>query len=72
MTAPSAQTERRVQVGVRLPESLHAELAKAAAERELSTNRIVTEAVRLYLGRLIPIEELLPVTACPTPQERTE
>lgn len=42
---------------IRFPPELHEELSKAAEERGLSVNRIVVEAVREFLPRLIPVDE---------------
>lgn len=45
-------------MGLRIPQSLHARLIEAAAERELPANELVTWAIRDYLDRLIPVEEI--------------
>ena len=47
-----------VKFTVRLPGELHAELAAAADERNVSAARLVELAVRDYLPRLIPADEL--------------
>lgn len=56
---PKTYDEPRVQVAVRLPESLHSKLTEAAYERDLSVNRMVEWAVQEYLDRLIPLSELV-------------
>lgn len=47
----------RTSTAIRFPAELHEELVKAAEERGLSVNRIVVEAVKEFLPRLIPVEE---------------
>lgn len=44
--------EPRVATAIRLPRSLRDELQKAAAERDVSVNFLVTRAVHDYLERL--------------------
>lgn len=48
---------RRNSTALRFPPDLYEELALAAQERGLSINRLVVEAVRDFLPRLIPVEE---------------
>lgn len=43
---------------IRLPASMTDELRQAAKERDLSVNHLVTAAVREFLPRLIPADEL--------------
>jgi predicted HicB family RNase H-like nuclease len=43
---------------IRFPPDLHAELKQAADERYLSINFLVVAAVREFLPRLIPADEL--------------
>ncbi len=52
-----AESKKRTATAIRFPEELHDELVRAAAERNLSVNFLVTEAVRDFLPRLIPAEE---------------
>lgn len=49
--------QARTTTAIRFPPELHDELSKAAEDRGLSINRIVVEAVRDFLPRLIPAEE---------------
>ncbi len=51
--------EPRVPTAVRLPESLHRRLHDAAAERDVSANRLITKAVEDLLDRLPPVEVAL-------------
>jgi predicted HicB family RNase H-like nuclease len=55
-------TERRESTrkttAVRLPESLHAELTKAAEERDVSVNWLVVRAIEDFLPRLLPVDEI--------------
>jgi hypothetical protein len=46
---PSQTTKKRVATAVRLPEDLHAELARQADERDVSVNFLVVRAVTKYL-----------------------
>lgn len=50
-------TASRTTTAIRFPRELHDALAAAAAERDLSINYLVVQAVKDYLPRLIPIEE---------------
>ncbi len=52
MGRPKLHEEPRVTTAVRIPKSLHQRLHKAAAERDVSVNRLVTRAVSDYLDRL--------------------
>ena len=47
----------RISTAIRFPPELLNELTKAAEDRDLSVNRLVVEAVRDFLPRLISIEE---------------
>lgn len=47
----------RTTTAIRFPPDLHEQLSAAAEERGLSVNRIVVEAVKDFLPRLIPVEE---------------
>lgn len=49
MSRPRTEPEGRVSINVRLPRDLYQELHAAADEREVSVNRIVTRAVRVWL-----------------------
>lgn len=51
MSAPRTAT------AIRFPEDLHEELAKAAKDRGIPINRIVVEAVRDFLPRMIPADQ---------------
>lgn len=56
MTARPAKA--RITTGIRFPVELHAELWQAAADRDMTVNQLVVEAVRDFLPRLIPADEL--------------
>lgn len=47
-----------VALSVRVPPELKDELVEAAAERMLSVNRLAIAAIREFLDRLIPADEL--------------
>jgi predicted HicB family RNase H-like nuclease len=49
---PRLYEEPRICTAVRLPESLHDELLRAAAARDVSMNFLVTRAIADYLRRL--------------------
>lgn len=49
---------RRTTTAIRLKPELHARLAEAAAERDVSLNWLVNRAVEDFLPRLIPVDEL--------------
>ncbi len=57
---PKISNEPRVPTAVRLPESVHRRLHEAAAEREVSANRLVVNAVSRYLDTLPPVEDVAP------------
>jgi len=57
MARPQKYGER-VTTAIRLPEELHEELQRAATERDVSINFLVTRAVEDYLERLIPVDAL--------------
>ncbi len=48
----------RLTTAIRFPQELHQQLVVAADERDLSLNQLVVMAVRDYLPRLIPADEL--------------
>jgi hypothetical protein len=48
----------RTMAGIRFPNDVHEALVAAAAERDLSVNFLVNAAVREFLARLIPPDEL--------------
>jgi predicted transcriptional regulator len=54
--------ERRIATAVRLPESIHRRLQRAASERDVSANLLVTRAVDEYLDRLPGADEVLTPT----------
>ncbi len=47
----------RTATAIRFPEDLHEELAQAAKDRGIPINRIVVEAVRDFLPRMIPADQ---------------
>lgn len=67
MARGSSNQEPRVTTAVRLSESLHARLLEAATERDVSVNLLVSKAVDDFLGRLVPVDELVRTRAAPTP-----
>lgn len=56
MTKP--RNDDRIATAIRFDPELHAKLVKAAGERDISVNYLVNAAVKDYVARLIPIEEL--------------
>lgn len=58
MARPKVHKEKRVTTAIRVPESLHAQLSRAAEERDLSVNYLVVRAIEDFLERLIPADEL--------------
>lgn len=58
MGRPSEYNEATISTGLRLPVTLHTRLTEAAAERQLTMNRLVRYAIEDYLDRLIPVAEL--------------
>ncbi len=56
-STPAPEPEK-ISTGYSLPIALHAELRQAAKERGVSSSYLVELAVRDYLPRLIPVEEL--------------
>jgi hypothetical protein len=52
MARPRIYEEKRVTTAVRLPESAHDELRKAALERDVSVNYLINRAVDHYLRDL--------------------
>ena len=64
MPRPRICDEPRVVTAVRLPASLRHELDRAAAERTVSVNFLVTRAVTDYLRSLPPLDQAdVPVVA---------
>jgi hypothetical protein len=59
MGRPRVSDEERVATAVRFPASLHARLADAAEDSELSVNALVNRAVVVYLERLPVIRAAL-------------
>ena len=57
MARPRICDEPRVLTAVRLPTSLRDELDRAAAERAVSVNFLVTRAVTELLQRLPPLDD---------------
>ncbi len=51
--------DNRTSIGLRMPESLHRMLQRAAEERDVSMNWLVNRAVAEYLDRLIPADEIV-------------
>lgn len=51
---PREYDEPRVATSVRLPESLHQDLAEAARDHGLSVNRMIEQAVIEFLTDLLP------------------
>lgn len=49
----------RTSTSVRFPAELHAELTKAAEDRDVSVNWLVNRAVHDFLARLIPADEIV-------------
>lgn len=52
MGRPRVSEEPRVATAVRLPESLHRRLHRAASDRDVSANLLVTRAIDEFLDRL--------------------
>ncbi|MXY11385.1 MAG: toxin-antitoxin system HicB family antitoxin [Acidimicrobiaceae bacterium] len=67
MSQGARNQEPRVTTAVRLSESLHARLLEAATERDVSINLLVSRAVDDFLGRLVPVDELVRTRSAPTP-----
>ena len=59
------EQEPRVTTAVRFNESLHARLLEAAAERDVSMNLLVSRAVEDFLGRLVPVDDLVMTRVAP-------
>ena len=59
MGRPRITDERRIATAIRLPESLYERLRRAACDRDVSTNLLVTRAVAEYLDRLPDAEAAL-------------
>lgn len=58
MSRPREYDKRR-STAIRFPDDMHADLVTAAAERDISINRIVIAAVADFLPRLRPVDEML-------------
>lgn len=58
MGRPREYNENTISTAIRLPISLHTRLTEAAAERQLTMNRLARYAIEDYLERLIPVTEL--------------
>lgn len=54
---PRTEPRDRVQTQVRLPRDLYEALRDAAQERELSTNYLITQAIKDFLPRLMSPSE---------------
>ena len=59
MGRPRVSEERRIATAVRLPESVHRRLKRAASDRDVSANLLITKAVDDYLERLPAPERVL-------------
>lgn len=59
MGRPKRYAEQRVPTAVRLPISIYRRLHKAAADRDVSANLLVTRALTEYLDRLPSVETAL-------------
>ena len=62
---PRLCDERRITTAIRLPQSVHEALRRAAGDRDVSINLLVNRAVEDYLARLPTVDEALTMT--PTP-----
>jgi predicted transcriptional regulator len=66
---------KRTATAIRFPPELHAQLAAAAAERQVSMNFLVNRAVADFIPRLIPVDELewtvAPSGTAPTEESTT-
>jgi len=51
-------SKKRISVPIRMPVDLHARLAKAAEERDVSANYLANLAVEDFVKRLIPPGEI--------------
>lgn len=67
---PKTYGEDRVATAVRLPVSVHERLRRAADDRDVSANLLVTRAVTEYLDRLCGVDALL--NAPPAQMNRAE
>lgn len=70
MARGTSNQEPRVTTAVRLSESLHERLLEAATERDVSVNLLVSRAVDDFLGRLVPVDELVRTKPDPTTAAR--
>ncbi len=50
--------DTRTSIALRMSPDLHAALTHAARERDLSVNYLIVAAVRDFLPRLIPVDQL--------------
>lgn len=55
---PRSEPKNRTATAIRLRPELHAGLAKAAEEREVSINWLINRAVADFLPRLLPVDEI--------------
>lgn len=51
--------DKRLSTAIRFDPETHARLTAAARERDLSINWLVERAVRHYLDRLVPVDEMV-------------
>lgn len=58
MSGRPRRYDARTSTAIRLPADLHERLVAAAEEREVSMNFLITQAVREFLDRLLPVEEI--------------
>jgi hypothetical protein len=59
----------RVAMKIRLPVEVYDRLAATARERGVPMNQLVSAAVDYWLGRLLPVEEVLRTVDDPPPPE---
>lgn len=59
MARPKTHATPRSATAIRFPADLHAQLHKAADERDVSVNWLVNRAVRELLPRLLPVDEIV-------------
>ena len=52
------ENDTRLYCSVRLEPELHAKATAAAEERVISMNLLITRALKYYLERLIPVDEV--------------
>lgn len=49
--------DRRIQIGIRIPESLHRMLESASKNRDISMNQLASKAIEKYLRELPRLED---------------